>query len=199
MKIFLYFIFNRRFQPFPVGVHLQDQRRLFGPNQDLFRTVEKIKKFQPEVELLPVLYMIYSKIFCISVFNLNLRPFPVGVRLRDQRRLFAPRQGLFRTVKKIKKLQPEVQLFPVLYKIYLKIIRISVFNLNLRPFLVGARVWCLRTVFAPVYALFRTVEKIEKFQPEVELLPVLYKICSKIFRIFVFNLNLRPFLVGVRL
>ena len=150
LKFFPYFIFNRRFQPFPEEIPFWDQRRLFGPNQDLFRTVEKIKKFQPEVELLPVLYMIYSKIFRISVFNLNLRPFPVGVRLRDQRRLFAPRQGLFRTVKKIKKLQPEVQLFPVLYKIYLKIIRISVFNLNLRPFLVGVRLWCLRTVFAPV-------------------------------------------------
>ena len=150
LKIFPYFIFNRRFQPFPVGIPFRDQRRPFGPNQDLFRTVEKIKKFQPEVELLPVLYMIYSKIFRISVFNLNLRPFPVGVRLQDHRRLFAPHQGLFRTIKKIEKLQPEVELFSVLHKIYLKLFRISVFNLNLRPFLVGVRLWCLRTVFAPV-------------------------------------------------
>ena len=123
---------------------------VFAPVLTLFRTVGKTKIFQPEVELLPVLYKIYSKIFCIFVFNLNLGPFPVGVCLQDQRRLFAPHQGLFRTVKKFEKLQPEVELFPVLYKIYLKIIRISVFNLNLRPFLVGVRLWCLRTVFASV-------------------------------------------------
>ena len=141
LKNFLYFIFNRRFQPFPVGVHLKDQRRLFGPNQDLFRTVEKIKKFQPEVELLPVLYMIYSKIFRISVFNLNLRPFPVGVRLQDQRRLFAPHRGLFRTVEKIEKIQPEVELLPVLYKICPKIFRISVFEPQFTTF--SRRSWCL--------------------------------------------------------
>ena len=40
------------------------------------------------MELLPVLYKIYSKIFRISVFNLNIRPFPVGVHLQDQRWLF---------------------------------------------------------------------------------------------------------------
>ena len=75
---------------------------------------------------------------------------PVGVRLQDHRRLFAPHQGLFRTIKKIEKLQPEVELFSVLHKIYLKLFRISVFNLNLRPFLVGVRLWCLRTVFGPI-------------------------------------------------
>ena len=35
------------------------------------------------------------------------------------------------------------------------------------------------TVFAPVEALFRTVEKTKKIQPEVELLPVLYKIYAQ--------------------
>ena len=101
-------VFNLNLRPFSVRVRGRDQRRLFAPNQGHFRTVEKIKKFQPEVELLPVLYKIYSKIFCIFVFNLNLRPFAVGVRLRDQRRLFATHQGLFRTVEKFEKLQPEV-------------------------------------------------------------------------------------------
>ena len=150
LKFFPYFIFNCPFRPFPTRIHLRDQRRLFAPNQGLFRTVEKIEKIQPRIELFSVLYKIYLKIFCIFVFNLNLGPFPVGVCLQDQRRLFAPHQGLFRTVKKFEKLQPEVELFPVLYKIYLKIFCISIFHLNLRPFLVGVRLWCPRTVFAPV-------------------------------------------------
>ena len=93
---------------------------------------------------------LYRKSQVYTILNRRFRPFPGGVRLQDQRRLFAPHQGLFRTVKKFEKLQPEVELFPVLYKIYLKIIRISVFHLNLRPFLVRVRLWCLRTVFAPV-------------------------------------------------
>ena len=68
-------------QPFPVGVRLRRHRRVFSPYQDLFRAVKKIQKFPSEVETLPVLYKTYSKILCISVFNLNFRPFSVGVRL----------------------------------------------------------------------------------------------------------------------
>ena len=172
-------MFDLNLRPFPMGVRLRDQRRLFAPDQGLFRTVEKIEIFQPEVELQPVLCKIYSKIFRIFIFNLNLRPFPVGVRLRDQRRLFAPDQGLFRTVEKIEIFQPEVELQPVLCKIYSKIFRIFIFNLNLRPFPVGVRLRRHRRVFAPNQDLFRTVEKMKKFQPEVELQPFLYKIYSK--------------------
>ena len=64
--------------------------------------------------------------------------------------VFAPVEALFRTVEKTKKIQPEVELLPVLYKRSSKNFSIFVFNLNLRPFLVGVGVWCLRTVFAPV-------------------------------------------------
>ena len=71
----------RSFRPFLVGVRLRRHRRVFAPHQDLFRPVDRTRKFQPEAELLQYLYKIFSKIIRISPFNLDFRPFPVGVRL----------------------------------------------------------------------------------------------------------------------
>ena len=45
------FLENRCFRPFAVRICLRCLRRVFAPTQDLFRTVEKTQKFQPEVEL----------------------------------------------------------------------------------------------------------------------------------------------------
>ena len=112
-----------------------------------------------------------------------LQPFPVGVRFRRHRRVFSPHLDLFRAVKKIQKFPSEVETLPVLYKTYSKILRISVFNLYFRPFLVGVRLWCSIPVFASVWDLFRSVKKTRKFQSEVELLHVLYLIHATTVRI----------------
>ena len=77
------------------------------------------------MELLQYLYKMFSKITRISVFNLDFRPFPVRVRLRRHRRVFAPHQDLFRTVDKTQKFQPEVELSPYLYMMFSKIVQIK--------------------------------------------------------------------------
>ena len=53
-------IIFRSFRPFLVRI--RRHRRVFAPNQDLFRTEEITRKFQPEVQLLQYLYVMYSKI-----------------------------------------------------------------------------------------------------------------------------------------
>ena len=80
----------RSFRPFLVGVRLWRPRRVFAPNQDIFRTVEKYQKFQTEVELLQYLYKMFSKITGIYIFNYDFRPFTVGVRLQRHIHGFAP-------------------------------------------------------------------------------------------------------------
>ena len=52
----------------------------FVPAQDPFRTVEKARKFQPEVHLVFVLYQIHTiTILNLNVFNLDIRSEPLRI------------------------------------------------------------------------------------------------------------------------
>ena len=75
---------------------LEFSKGVFAPNLDLFKTVEKTRKFQPQEESLQYLFVMYSKSTGIYIFNLDFRPLPVD------KRVFAPNQDLFRTVEKTK-------------------------------------------------------------------------------------------------
>ena len=42
---------RKRFDPINYGICLRCLRRTFAPNRELFRTVDKMEKFQPDVKL----------------------------------------------------------------------------------------------------------------------------------------------------
>ena len=65
-KILCINIFNHCFLTFLVGVRRWLHRRHFVPNQGLFKTVEKLKKYSWKE--LPVFYELFSKIFRVSDF-----------------------------------------------------------------------------------------------------------------------------------
>ena len=101
-------LYFRNFRHFAVGIRPRCQRRVFAPYQDLFRTVEKTEKFQPQAKIYPETCLNFQNISKYFLVHSQCSPLS---RLQCCRHVFAPFQKLFRAVEKTKKIhaQPKIQ------------------------------------------------------------------------------------------
>ena len=79
---------------------------------------------------------------------------------------------------------------------FVKIIRISMFRLDFRPFPVGVPLRCSSCAYASCQTLFKTVEQFLKLQPKGEILTNVYKVYPNIFCTSIFDPSFPPFFVG---